>query len=130
MLLTLTQIEGKVREFTTIINAPEEYIPTFGYSNQTGLPHIEIKEGYYTMLVCENGIEVSKEIMHDPDELLFRILHDITFSMACDRVYEYSNYKSFKGRLFQAQKNIISKINWNYMDKVKATQEELSKQLA
>jgi len=126
MLLTLPQIEGKIREFAAIIYAPEEFIPTFGFSNQTGLSHIEIHSRHYALIVCENGEEVSRETFDDPDELLFKVLHDISFSMACDRVFEDTNFQSFKERFFQAQKNIISKINLFYMDKVKLKQDTLS----
>jgi len=126
MILKLPQIEGKIREFAAIIHAPEEFIPTFGFSNQTGLPHIEINDGHYTLIVSENGKELSRERFDDPDELLFKVLHDISFSMACDRVFKDTNYRSFRERFFQAQKNIISKINLYYMDKVKLKQEKLS----
>lgn len=129
MLLTLPQIEGKIREFADIINAPKEFIPTYGFSNQTGLSHIEINDGYYTLIVCENGVELSREIFDDPDELLFKVLHDISFSMACDRVFEDTNYQSFRERFFQAQKNIISKINLYYMDKVKLKQDTLTTEM-
>ena len=128
MLLTLPQVEGKIREFAAIIYAPEEFIPTFGSSNQTGLPHIEIDDRFYSLIVCENGKELTRETFDDPDELLFKVLHDISFSMACDRVFENTNYQSFRERFFQAQKNIISKIALEYMDKVKMKQKKLSTQ--
>ena len=95
MLLTLPQVEGKIREFAAIIHAPEEFIPTFGFSNETGLPHIEIDDRFYSLIVSENGVELTRETFDDPDELLFKVLHDISFSMACDRVFEDTNYQSF-----------------------------------
>jgi len=125
MQLTLPQIEGKVREFSSIIDAPEDYIPTFGYSRESGLPHVEIfKESYYLM-VSENGNLISEKSTKDPDELLFMIMHSITLSMACERMVNDTNYQSYRMRLFQAQKNIISKINLSYMDKIKDKQESI-----
>jgi len=126
MLLTLPQIEGKIREFTTIIYAPEEFIPTFGSSNQTGLPHIEIKDGHYTLIVCQSGEELSRESFDDPDQLVFKVLEDISFSMACDLVFEDTNDQNFRERFLYAQKNIISKINLDYNDKVAPKQETLT----
>ena len=126
MLLTLPQIEGKIRELAAIIYAPEEFIPTFGFSNQTGLPHIEINDGHYTLIVCENGEELSREIFDDPDELLLKVLHDISFSMACDRVFEDTSDQNFRERLLYAQKNIISKIYLYHGDTIKRKQETLS----
>ncbi|MDX5583686.1 MAG: hypothetical protein QNK20_01985 [Aureibaculum sp.] len=123
MLLTLLQIEGKIREIATIIHTPEEFIPTFGFSNETGLPHIEINDGHYTLIVCENGVELSRELFDDPDELLLKVLHDISFSMACDLVFEDTSDKNFRERFLDAQKNIISKIYLYHSDTVKRKQE-------
>ena len=129
MHLTLPQIEGKVREFTQIINAPQDFIPTFGYSNQSGLPNIEIQNDTYYLVVSENGKKISKKSTKDPDELLFMIMHTITLSMACERVASDTNYKSLRKRLFQAQKNIISKINLSYMSKIKIAQDTMQNEL-
>lgn len=129
MQLTLPQIEGKLREFTQIINAPEEFIPTFGYSKESGLPHVEIINGTYCLVVSESYREISKKTTKDPDELLFMILHTITLSMACERVWSDTNYKSLRKRLFQAQKNIISKISASYMSKVKMKQDTMQNEL-
>lgn len=126
MLLTLPQIESKIREFADIIFAPDEFIPTFGTSNQSGLPHIEIEDGCYKFVVCENGEELVREAFHDPDELLFKVLHDISFSMACDGVLEEAGNQGFKEQFFQSQKNIISKINLFYIEKIKQRQDTIT----
>ncbi len=119
MQLTLPQIEGKVREFAQVMFAPEDLIPTFGYSKESGLPHVEISDQKYHLVVSENGKQVSRESTEDPDELLFLIMHTISLSMACERMQSQTNYESFRMRLFQAQKNIISKINLAYMYRIK-----------
>lgn len=129
MQLTLLQIEGKVREFAAIINAPEEFIPTFGYSKETGLPHIEVDNESYALKVSENGTQILEKSTQDPDELLFMIMHTITMSMACERMTNDTNYQSFRMRLFQAQKNIISKINLSYMSKIKVKQDTMKSEL-
>ncbi len=119
MELTLPQIEGKVREFATIMHAPLDLIPTFGYSKESGLPHVEISDRKYHLVVSENGQQISRETTEDPDELLFMIMHTISLSMACERIESHTNYESLRMRLFQAQKNIISKINLSYMYRIK-----------
>ena len=123
MLLTLLQIEGKIREFASIINAPEEFIPTFGSSNQTGLPHIEIKRKHYALVVSENDVELSRETFDNADELVFKVLQDISFSMACDLVSEDTNDQNFRERFLEAQKNIISKIYSYQSDEIEHNQE-------
>ena len=129
MELTLPQIEGKVREFTHIIHAPEDLIPTFGFSNESGLPHIEINSDTYCLVVSENGKQISKKSTKDPDELLFMIMHTITLSMACERIFNDTNYQNLRMRLFQTQKNIISKINLLYMSKVNLKHDGMQNEL-
>ena len=129
MELTLSQIEGKVREFTHIIHAPEDLIPTFGFSNESGLPHIEIYNDTYCLVVSENGKQISKKSTKDPDELLFMIMHTITLSMACERIFNDTNYQNLRMRLFQTQKNIISKINLSFMSKIKLKHDGMQNEL-
>tara|TARA_R110002073_G_scaffold4213_3_gene28037 strand:+ start:14739 stop:15134 length:396 start_codon:yes stop_codon:yes gene_type:complete len=124
MLFTLPQIEGKIREFTGIMYAPDEFIPTFGYTTQTGLPHIDIEKGHYLLIVCERGVELSRERFKDPDALLFKVLHDISFSMAFDSIAEDANYQNYKTRLLQTQKNIISKVNGYFVATEKQSQHD------
>ncbi len=126
MLLTLLQIEDKIREFATIIYAPEEFIPTFGSSNQSGLPHIEIHDGCYSLVVSEKGFELLRETFDNADELVFKVLQDISYSMACDLVFEDTNDQNFRERFLIAQKNIISKINLYSSDTIKMKQDTLS----
>jgi len=111
MRITLREIENTIREFAAIINAPKEFIPTFGSSNQTGLPHIEIHEGQYIIIVCENGVELTRESFEDPDALVFKVLEDISFSMACDLVYKDTSDQNFRERFLAIQQNFLSKIN-------------------
>ncbi|GEM_PF-6631694 len=126
MTLTLPQIEGKIREFTAIMYAPEEFIPTLGSSNQTGLPHIEIHGGQYMLMVCENGAELSREAFDNVDALILKVLEDISFSMACDQVFQDTSDHGYRERFVSIQKNILSRINRYHNEKVKNKQETLS----
>lgn len=123
MLLTLPQIEGKIRELAGIIDAPDEFIPTFGSSNQSGLSHIEIHSKHYALIVCENDEELSRETFDNADELVFKVLHDISFSMACDVVFEDTNDQNIRERFLHIQKNILSKIYKYHSDTIKRKQE-------
>jgi len=42
MISFRTNIKKRVEKLAKAIKAPDFYIPTFGYSEQSGLPHIEI----------------------------------------------------------------------------------------
>ena len=125
MLLTLPQIEGKIREYAAIIDAPEEFIPTFGSSNQSGLPHIEIHDGRYLFIVCQKGDELSRESFDNTDELVFKVLQDISYSMASDLDYEGTDTQNFRELFLDAQNNLMSKIYEYYSDEVKRKKKTL-----
>jgi hypothetical protein len=51
MLLTLSEIKAWVDQLADKINAPQEILPTYGYSKGTGHPHIDIGSQSYYYLV-------------------------------------------------------------------------------
>lgn len=126
MILKLPQIEGKIRELTAIIHAPEDFIPTFGFSNETGLPHIEIQDGHYLLIVSEKGVELLREIFDNADELIFKVVQDISFSMATDLVFQDTYDQNFRDRYLNSQKNIMSKLDLYNTEHVKLKQDTLS----
>lgn len=126
MLLTLPEIEDKIREYAAIIDAPEEFIPTFGSSNQSGLSHIEIQEGCYVLIVCEKGDELSRESFENADELVFKVLQDMSYSMACDLDFEGTDDQSFRERFLDAQNSIMSKVFEYYSKKAKDKKETVT----
>lgn len=119
MILTLPQIEVKIREYAAIINAPEEFIPTFGSSNQSGLSHIEIQDGCYVLIVCQKGDELSRESFDNADELVFKVLQDISYSMACDLDFDGADDQNFRERFLDAQQHLMSKIYAYYSENSK-----------
>ena len=125
MLLTLPKIEAEIREYAAIIDAPEEFIPTFGSSNQSGLSHIEIQDGRYFLIVCEKGDELSRESFDNADELVFKVLQDISYSMACDLDFDGTNDQNFRELFLDAQNSIMSRIYAYYSEKVKRKKETL-----
>ena len=86
--LTLSALEQRVRSLATSLNAPAIYLPTFGYSQEDGTPHIEIS-CTYDFVVSERGNEFERRRTRDVDELLFWVFQAVTFSMASE--YELSH---------------------------------------
>ncbi|MDH5414542.1 MAG: hypothetical protein OEW87_10420 [Flavobacteriaceae bacterium] len=119
MLLTLPEIEDKIREYASIIDAPEELIPTFGFSDQSGLSHIEIQDGCYFLIVCQKGDELSRESFDSTDELVFKVLQDISYSMACDLDFDGADDQNFRERFLDAQQHLMSKIYTYYSENAK-----------
>ena len=54
-----------------------------------GVPHVEFSDGQYHYIVTERGIDLDRCSTADPDEILYWMLYDITFSMG--RAHEFKN---------------------------------------
>jgi hypothetical protein len=82
MMLTLSEIEVKVNELAQKIGAPQGILPTYGYSEQTARPHVEVGSRAYHYVVAQSGQEVSRYAALDVDELLYKIFTDVTFELS------------------------------------------------
>ncbi len=88
-LLSLKEIESEVNNLARLINAPKDYLPTFGYTNDFAQPHIEINYNQYHYVIVERGQEFERKSTENIHELLYWIFESITFNMAID--YEFKN---------------------------------------
>ena len=77
-LLTLDEIRVEVERLAGIIGAPGTELPTYGYSEQSGRPHIEVDERGYCYVVAERGTEFSRDRTTDLDELLYVVFKSVT----------------------------------------------------
>jgi hypothetical protein len=123
---TLNQIRRKVAEFSRLIDSPKRLSPTFGHSEQSGLPHIEVTGTDYHFVVCERGSENSRKSTTDINELLFWIFDSITFSMACDlELRNRRENEDFRIQLFQIQEDLIALIDTEYSDRLKTKYDKI-----
>ena len=81
-MLTLSEIEVKVNEAAQKIGAPQNILPTYGYSEQNARPHIEVSPRAYSYVIAQSGQEVSRYATRDIDQLLYKIFVDVTFGLA------------------------------------------------
>jgi len=81
-MLTLSEIEVKVNELAQKIGASQNILPTYGYSEQTARPHIEVNPRAYSYVVAQSGQEVSRYATRDVDQLLYKVFVDVTFGLA------------------------------------------------
>ena len=81
-MLKLFEIEIKVNELAQKIGAPQNILPTYGYSEQTGRPHVEVSSWAYYYVVAQSGQEVSRYPTLHADELLYKIFVDVTLELA------------------------------------------------
>jgi hypothetical protein len=118
-MLTLEQLENKIDTLAQLIGADKNLLPTFGHSEQTGRPHIEITGNEYHFVICERGEEYKRNKTKDLSELLFQVFDSVTFEMACS--LELNNRKQnedFRIQLFEIQEKLIFKIDKSYSDRL------------
>jgi hypothetical protein len=82
--LSLAEIQARVARLAQIIDAPAGTFPTFGYSEQSGRPHIEVDSSGYHFVIAERGNEFKRLTCAGIDDLLYRIFAGITFELSCD----------------------------------------------
>lgn len=61
MIFKTNKIENRVTDLAKLIGAPKHILPTFGFSEQSGLPHIETMGDIYHYVVCERGSEFERK---------------------------------------------------------------------
>ena len=112
MLLTLPEIKAKVDQSAEEIGAPQDILPTYGYSKGTGHPHIDIgSQGYY-YLVLERDVVCDRLITKDIDELLYKIFVGVTFDISSD--YELNHRienQDSRRKMFRHQEELLSMLS-------------------
>ena len=81
-MLTLSEIEAKVKELAQKIGAPQTMLPTYGRSDPTERPHVEVSSIAYFYVTTERGQETSRYAALELDELLYKIFADVTFELS------------------------------------------------
>ncbi len=109
MLLALPEIKAKVDKLAETINASQDSLPTYGYSNQNGHPHIDIgSQGYY-FLILEQDTVCDRLITKDIDELLYKIFANVTFNLSVKFETANRNYnQDFRRIIFKHQIELLA----------------------
>ena len=81
-MLNLFEIEQKVNHLAQKIEATPNILPTYGYSEQSARPHIEVGSWTYAYVVAQSGQEVSRYTTRHIDQLLYKVFHDVTLSLS------------------------------------------------
>ena len=78
--IVLAEIKGKQARIG--IDAPKEYLPTYGFSEDFARPHIEVNGNELHWVVIERGQELERRHTTDEKEFLFWVFDAVTFGMA------------------------------------------------
>lgn len=82
--LSLTELKSEVNRLAVKIGAPDDLLPTYGYSMDGARPHIEVDSQGYYYIVAERGQEISRVTTAGLDEVLYQVSKNVTFSLACN----------------------------------------------
>jgi len=108
-MLTLSEIEAQVNELAQKIGAPQNILPTYGYSEQTARPHVEVSSVAYYYVVAERGQEISRYAAFDLDELLYKIFADATFELSVKYASKNrTENQDFRRLAFQHQVELLT----------------------
>ena len=119
---TLTEIKAEVDRRAALIGAVGRYsLPTYGYTEDGGRPHIEADSRGYHFVVVERGQEQSRFTTRDLDELLYRIFQSVTSDLAF--AYELAHRvetQDCRRLAFQWQVELLSQLspNWGQREAV------------
>ena len=123
---TLEAVETVVLNLAGKINSPPRFLPTYGRSEQSGRPHIEITGQVYYYVVAERGMENSRKKTTEIQELLYWIFKSVTFDMACD--YELAHRvkgQDFRRLLFQKQIEFLNILDSGWATQMKKEKEQI-----
>jgi hypothetical protein len=129
MMLKLFEIEIKVNELAQKIGAPQNILPTYGYSEQTARPHVEVDSRAYYYVVAQSVQEVSRYATRDIDQLLYRIFVDVTFGLAI--TYAEKNRienQDIRRVAFQRQVELLTLLSPQWGERMSQEQAQILKQ--
>ena len=80
----LAALRERIQAAGRLLGADEGKLPTWGASDQTGRPHVELDDAGFHYVVCERGSEFERTTSADAGEIAFLACRDMAFEMACD----------------------------------------------
>lgn len=128
-MLKLFEIEIKVNELAQKIGAPPNILPTYGYSEQTARPHVEVSAWAYYYVVAQSGQEVSRYATVEVDQLLYMIFANVTFALSCS--YELENRREnqdIRRLVFQHQVELLTQLSPQWGERMLLEQVQILKQ--
>jgi hypothetical protein len=129
-MLTLSEVEVKVNELAQIIKAPQNILPTYGYSEQTARPHVEVSPRAYYYVVAQSGQEVSRYVTHDIDQLLYKIFADVTFDLAVRYAEENRNEnEDIRRSAFKRQVDLFTLLSTQWGERISQEQAQMLEQV-
>ncbi|TGK61513.1 hypothetical protein EHQ27_05905 [Leptospira wolffii] len=127
-ILPLEEIKKIILKKKRIIKADNKDLPSFGYSKDFGIPHLEADGGYH-FVVVEKGKELKRLSTKDLDEFLYWVFRYISLKMAIR--YELENREAnldSRRKRFAEQRRILTLLNLDWEGKIQEEQNQILKE--
>ena len=102
---------NRISELARVIDAPDHVLPTFGYSEDTGRPHIEVDGVAFHYVVVDRGREYERFSTTSVDDLLYRVFRDTTFSMAATQLAVNEVTWRTRHRILRRQLELLGRLD-------------------
>lgn len=121
-MLNFNEIQEKIYEYGSIINAPKDILKIYPSPQPNGVPYIQINNNEYLYIVEERGMELERRRTANIDVLLYWIMSDVIFFLATQ--YELENrIENFDNRRLIFKKEvelfIVLKKDWANITEVR-----------
>ena len=129
MKSTLSEIKASVDQLAERIGAPQDTLPTYGYSEQTARPHIEVDPRGYHFVIVERGEELERLTTSDLDALLYKIFATVTFEISgkYERAHRMENHDPRK-ILFKMQVDLLTRLSRQWGERESQAHKQILKQ--
>ena len=124
-MLNFNEIQEKIYEYGSIINAPKDVLKIYPSPQPDGTPYIKINNNEYLYIVEDRGMELERRRTANIDVLLYWIMSDVIFFLASQ--YELENRaKGFDSRRLIFKKEIelfkVLKKEWGNITETRINQ--------
>jgi hypothetical protein len=107
----ITALKSRMVELAREIDVPDHLLPTFGYSEQNGRPHIELRDGEFHLVMEERGQEYGRFTTTSLDDLLYHVFRDATYSTAAARLRVSQLTSSSRRAILRSQIDLLERVN-------------------
>jgi hypothetical protein len=124
--MSISTIRNRYYKIARKLEAPSLHIQFATKSQHDGRPHVELIGAKLHYVRVERGHEFERRETSDPDELLFWLISDITWSMASD--WELANRieeEDSRKQLFRKDIELMSIVNQDWADRKRIKYEKL-----
>jgi hypothetical protein len=107
----ITALKSRIVALAREIDVPDYLLPTFGYSEENGRPHIELRDGEFHLVMEERGKEYGRFTTTSLDDLLYHVFRDATYSTAATRARVSQLTPSSRRAILRAQIDLLERVN-------------------